>query len=406
MQLGQYELESTTTNWEVDSYKHKYALLSFLGKLDYGYKDKYYFSASYRRDGSSRFHADQRWGDFFSVGASWRLSNESFLKDTQDWLSNLSLRGSYGTSGNDKLINSAGGLVYYGYQATYESYDMYGNAGLHPSALATPDLKWEKNAQFNVAVDFSLFNRVNATVEYYNRASKDLLYYKELPFSSQAGTASGYNTNLGNIRNSGVELTVGANIVRTKNFSWDVDANWTSQNNEITYLPGDAYTFTTRVATYKIAEGHSRWEFFMPSFAGVNPENGNATYYIKDASGNRITTEDFSKVTTEDYEWQGSALPKGFASITNSFRLNGLDLSFMFYGSYGSKMFDYIWLERVTLRNGIGVIQDQVGDRWRKPGDQASQPRWSYDNYTSTRKPTNYFIFNNDFIRLRNLTIG
>jgi hypothetical protein len=328
------------------------------------------------------------------------------MEGTQNWLTNLSLRGSYGTSGNDKLINSDGNMVYYGYQATYASYDMYGNAGLQPSTLATPGLKWEKNAQFNIAADFTLFNRVNATLEYYSRESKDLLYYKELPYSSQAGTAKGLNTNLGDIRNSGVEVTLGANIVRTKDFSWNIDANWTTQNNRITYLPGGEYTFTSRVSTYKIAEGHSRWEFFMPTFAGINPDNGNAMYYIKDDNGNRTTTEDYAKVTLDDYEWHGSTIPKGFASVTNSFKWKDVDLSFMFYGSYGAKMFDYVWLERVTLRNGLGVIQDQVGGRWRQPGDNASQPRWSYDNYTGTRQPTSYFIFNNDYLRLRNLTIG
>lgn len=406
MQLGQYELTSTTTNWKVDSHRHKYALLSFFGRLDYGYKDKYYLSASYRRDGSSRFSEDSRWGNFFSVGGSWRVSQEAFMENTQDWLSNLAFRASYGTSGNDKIINSNGALVYYAYQATYSSKDMYGNAGLQPQTVATPDLKWESNKQFNVAVDFSLFSRLSGTVEYYNRRSDDLLYYKELPYSSQAGEAKGLNTNLGDMRNNGFEFTLSARAINTKDFSWDIDANWTTQKNEIVYLPGGEYTFTSRTSTWKVAEGHSRWEFYMPSFAGVDPQTGNATYYIKDANGNRTTTDDYSKVTLDDYEWQGSALPKGFASLTNTFRYKDFDLSFMLYGSYGSKMYDYVWLERVTLRNGVGVIQDQVEDRWRKPGDNAKQPRWSYDNYQSSRQPSNYFIFKNDFLRLRNLTIG
>jgi TonB-linked SusC/RagA family outer membrane protein len=406
MQLGQYELESTTTNWSVSSHHHKYALLSFLGKIDYGFKDKYYLSGSYRRDGSSRFHKDQRWGDFFSGGASWRISNEPFMEGTKSWLSNLSLRGSYGTSGNDKLIDSGGNLVYYGYQATYEAYDMYGKAGLQPSSLATPELKWEKNAQFNIAADFTLFDRLNITLEYYDRQSKDLLYYKELPLSSQAGSATGQNTNLGNIRNNGFEVTASTRLIHTKDFSWDVDANWTTQKNEITYLPGGEYTFTTRTATYKIAEGHSRWEFFMPSFAGIDPQTGNARFYIFGDDGKRYITDDFSLVTTDDYEWQGSAIPKGFGSLTNSFRYKGFDLSFMFYASYGSKMYDYIWRERVTLRNGVGVIQDLVSGRWKQPGDDATQPRWSKEDYSSTARSTNYFIFDNDFIRLRNLTLG
>lgn len=414
MQLGQYELESTTTNWEVKSHRNKYALLSFLGRIDYGFKDKYYLSGSFRRDGSSRFYKDSRWGNFFSVGASWRISQESFMENINDWLSNLSLRGSYGTSGNDNIINSDGDLIYYAYQANFKSYDlsedqsynMYGNPGLRPSTIATPDLKWESNKQFNIALDFLLFNKLSATVEYYNRRSNDLLYYKDLPYSAQAGSAKGINTNLGDMRNSGFEVTIGTRILNTKDFTWDIDANWTSQKNEIVKLPGGEYTFTSRVSTWKIAEGHSRWEFFMPTYAGVNSETGNAQYYIKDESGNRVITDDFSKVTVNDYEWQGSAIPKGFGSVTNTFGYKGFDMSFMFYGSYGSKMFDYVWLERVTLRNGVGVIQDLVKDRWTKPGDNAYQPRWSYDNYASTRQASSYAIFKNNFIRLRNLTIG
>ncbi len=411
MQLGQYELHSTTTNWSVSdtdnkSERNKYALLSFLGRVDYGLMDKYYLSASFRRDGSSRFHKDNRWGNFFSVGGSWRVSQEAFMASTQNWLSNLSFRASYGTSGNDRLVDSDGFPVMYGYQATFSSYDMYGNPGLRPATVATPDLKWESNKQFNIALDFSLFNRLSGTVEYYNRRSDDLLYYKELPYSAQAGTIKGYNTNLGDMRNSGFEFSLNARAINTKDFSWDIDANVTTLKNEIVYLPGGEFTFTSRVSTWKIAEGHSRWEFFMPSFAGVDPQTGNALYYINDNNGNRTVTDKFSDVKTSDYEWQGSSIPKAFGALTNTFRYKDLDLSFMFYGSFGSKMFDYIWLERVTLRNGVGVVMDQVKDRWRNPGDNASQPRWSREDYMSTRQATNYAIFNNDFVRLRNLTIG
>jgi len=399
MQLGQYEVESTTTNWSASSYRDKYTLLSFLGKIDYGFKDKYYLSASYRRDGSSRFSQDQRWGNFFSVGASWRLSKEKLMENIS-WLDNLSLRASYGTTGNDNIGS------YYAYQATYEADNLYGNAGLKPSTMATPDLKWEKNQQFNVGADFSLFKNISGTVEYYKRKSKDLLYYKELPLSSQVGTATGMNTNLGDIENYGFEVSLNVGIINTKDFRWNVDANWSSLTNKITYLPGGEYTYADRTATYKMAEGHSRYEFFMPSSAGVDSQTGNAMYWIKNNSGSWEKTSNWSDVTTDDYQWQGSALPKGFGSLTNNFQYKGFDLSAMLYYSYGSKMLDYIYCERVTLRGGVGVIQDLVKDRWQEPGDNAYLPRWSNDDYSSTRKATNFWLFNNDYLRLRNVTIG
>jgi TonB-linked SusC/RagA family outer membrane protein len=403
MQLDQYEVESTTTNWSASSVKDTYGLLSFFSKIDYGYDDKYYVSASYRLDGSSRFSKANRWGGFGSAGATWRISREDFLKDVS-WLDNLSLRASYGTTGNDKLYN--GGEIYYAYQATYSSDNMYGVAGLKPSQIATPNLKWEKNIQFNVATDFTIFKTINGTVEYYKRKSKDLLYYKELPLSAQAGSATGINTNLGDIENSGFEVSLSSDIIKTSHFKWNVDVNWSSLKNKITYLPGGEYTFSERTATYKMKEGHSRYEFYMPRNAGVDSQTGDALYWIKNSSGAWETTNDFTKVTTDDYTWRGSALPKGYGAITNSIQYKNFDLSAMLYYSYGSVLLDYIYLERVTLRGGVGVVQDLVKDRWRKPGDNASLPRWSDDNYSSTRKATDFWLFKNNFARLRNLNIG
>ncbi|MDR2467303.1 MAG: SusC/RagA family TonB-linked outer membrane protein [Prevotellaceae bacterium] len=406
MQIGQYEPTSATNSTANDSFWRRYSILSFFAGADYGYGDRYYLSASYRRDGSSLSREKKGWGDFFSVGASWRISGESFFTDDlRKTLTGLMLRGSCGTSGSDRMIDSDGALAYYGYQSAY---GMSGdNAGQRPSTVATWDMKskYEKNAQFNLALDFSLFSRVNVTAEYYNRRSKDLLHNHAMPVPPESGFPT--DENRCDMLNSGIEVTLNANIIRSGDFSWDADFNWTLQHNEITRLSGGEYTFTTRGSTYKIAEGHSRWEFFMPSFAGVDPANGNALYYVKDADGKRITTDDFSKVTLDDYEWQGSALPRGFASLANAFRWKGFDLSFMLYASFGGKMFDYNWLERVTLRGGASVIPELTEDRWRKPGDQAAQPRWSYGSYNMNAPyASNYFLFDNTFVRLRNVTLG
>jgi len=405
MQLGQFELDSTTKDWYVDSFRNRYALLSFLGKIDYGFKDKYYISGSFREDGSSKFAKNNRWGLFFSVGGSWRISMEKFMSNL-NWMDNLLLRASYGTSGNDKLTDENGSPIYYAYQATYAADNMYGNPGLQLETLPTPDLKWEKNAQFNVAADFKVFKKVYGTLEYYFRQSKDLLYRKLLSPSAQSGDATNINTNLGTIENRGLEITLGVNLFQNRNFKWNIDANWSSLNNKITYLPDGEYLYADRTATYKVAEGHSLYEFFMPSNAGVDPQTGDALFWIKDSNGNRVKTNDFSLVTTDDYDWKGSALPKGYGSITNSFGYKGFDLSFMLYYSYGAKLFDYVYMERVTLRRGVGVIQDLVKDRWQKPGDIAYFPRWSDDDYASTRRSTDFWLFDNSYVRLRNLTFG
>lgn len=414
MQLDQYELASTTTNWEVDSKRDRYTLLSFFGKVDYNYMNKYYLSGSLRRDGSSRFSKGSRWGNFFSVGASWRISKERFLEDLK-WIDNLSLRGSYGTSGNDKLIPRETGNgssdpdkeILYAYQGYYTSDNLYNAAGYKPKTLATPDLKWERNEQYNIALDFAFLNRLNGTVEFYTRNSKDLLYYKSLPPSAQMGDAAGYNTNLGNIRNRGVEITLSATAIRHAGFQWNIDVNFSTLNNQITYLPDGAYIYENRGAGYKLEEGHSLFEFFMVKNAGVNPETGNMQYWIRDDNGGWKTTENYSDVTTDDYQYGGTSIPKAFGSITNTFKLKDFDFSFMWYASFGAKMWDYVYLERTTLRDGVGVIQDLVeGKVWIQPGDQAEFPRWSANNYSSTRKYSDFYLFDNDYFRLRNVTLG
>lgn len=414
MQMDQYELASTTMNWDNDSYRNRYTLLSFFGKVDYNFLNKYYLSASLRRDGSSRFHPDNRWGNFFSVGASWRISKEKFLED-QTWIDNLSLRGSYGTSGNDKLIlrntstgvSSADDEILYAYQGYYTSDPLYSIAGYKPKSVATPDLKWEKNEQYNVALDFAFWNRFSGTVEFYTRNSKDLLYYKQLPLSAQVGNAEGYNTNLGNIRNRGIEITLSAVAIQTPSFQWNIDFNVSTLKNEVTYLPDGAYNYENRGAGYRLEEGYSIYEFYMVKNAGVNPENGNMRYWIRDDNGGWTTTENYSDVSSEDYQWCGSAIPSVFGSLTNSFKWKGFDLSFMWYASFGSKMWDYQYQERTTVRDGVGIIQDLVdGEVWMQPGDNAKFPRWSASNYSDTRRNSDFYLFDNDYWRLRNLTFG
>lgn len=418
MELGKFELANTTKEFGVWGGRDKYALLSFFGKIDYNYLDKYYLSASIREDGSSRFKSDNRWGTFWSTGASWRISKESFLENTK-WLDNLSLRGSYGTTGNDKLIvrnasnGKAGNEVLYAYQGTYTNDNLYLEPGLKPSTYSTPDLKWESNHQWNIGLDFSIFNRFNGTIEYYSRTSKDLLYYKELPISAQVGDATGYNTNIGDLRNSGFEITVNANIIREKKIQWTIDANLSTLKNEVTYLPTGAYTYSGVACTYKMEEGKSLYEFIAPQYDGANPDTGLPGWLIKvkDKNGSWTgewkRTEVQSEVTTDDFIYYGSAIPKMFGSITNNLRYKGFDMSFMWYFSYGSKMSDYTYKERIMNRPGVGMVQDLIQDRWRQPGDIGTKlPRWSYTQYGATVKYATNFVFDNNYWRLRNLTIG
>jgi len=412
MDLGKFELANTTYEFGTWGGRDTYGLLSFFGRVDYNYLNKYYLSGSVREDASSRFSPEKRWGTFGSGGASWRISKESFLEDKL-WLNNLALRISYGTTGNDKLIvrdsstGKHGGEVLYGYQGTYTSDDLYQNAGLMPATYPTPDLRWESNHQWNAGLDFSVFNRVSGTIEYYSRTSNGLLFYKDLPISAQVGSATGLNMNIGNLRNRGFEFTINGKIIKMKNFRWDIDANLTTLKNEVTYLPTDAYVYNGTSCTYKMEKGKSIYEFIAPQYDGANPDTGMPGWLIRDGKGGWIRTEDPSAVTTDDYVYSGSAIPSMFGSITNTFGYKGFDFSFMWYYSYGSKMSDYTYKERIMNRPGVGMIEDLIQDRWKQPGDVGTLlPRWSYTQYAGTVKYATNFLFDNHYWRLRNLTLG
>lgn len=301
-QMNQFQVDSATKDYWSSSFSDRYALLSYISKLDYNYDDKYYLSGSFRRDGSSCFAPESRWGNFWSTGASWRISNEKFMEDF-DWIDNLVIRGSYGTSGNDRLIprqsNGKGGSrILYAYQGTYESNNLYNISGLKPASLATPKLHWEKNEQWNIGVDFALFSWLNGTLEYYTRSSDGLLYYQELPLSAQVGNVTGINTNVGDIRNSGFEATLGFQLFNQNKFQWRIDVNMSTLKNEVTKLPTEIGFWSNVVAWYKLEEGGSLYDFWAPRFAGVDPESGYATYYKKDGSVVNKT----AALTKDDYE--------------------------------------------------------------------------------------------------------
>jgi TonB-linked SusC/RagA family outer membrane protein len=409
-----YELDNASgSSYDLESYKDTYRLLSFFGRAEYDYADKYYLSASYRQDGSSRFSKDFRWGGFFSAGASWRLSQEAFIHDIE-WINNLSLRASFGTTGNDNLLNSNDRQNYYAYQGTFEAYNLYGNAGVRLNTAATPDLIWEKNRQFNVGVDFRLFGALSGSAEYFDRSSEDLLYYRDLPLSGVAGAATGYNTNMGNVANRGLELSLNWTPLRGKQFSWNIDANVTILKNEVTSLPDGDYTFTGGGGNsyYLMHEGGSRYDLLAPRYAGVDPQTGNALYWKKifDAEGRetgREKTPNYAEVSsTSQMDVIGSTIPKVYGSLTNSFRYRDFDFSFMLYYSLGSLMYDHMYIESQTMRLGFSLVEDFVKDRWQKPGDQTDYPRLTVTDYSLTRKYTDRFIFKNDYLRLRNMSLG
>jgi len=390
---GLYELSAAARITGASSNEDHFRILSFLSKADYNFDRKYYLSASFRTDGASRFHRDNRWGEFWSLGASWILSEEEFM-ESASWVDNLKLRGSYGTVGNDKV--SAG---YYAYQGLYNTgWNDWDRAGAILSRLPTPNLIWESSQQFDIGVDFSFLGRFHGSVDWFNRKSKDLIFYRPLPPSVGIG---GIDENIGDVRNYGLELELSAQILRSSAFKWNIDLNWSKYKNEITKLPQDE-VYSSR---FKWTEGVSMYEFFGPVWAGVNPETGNNSWY-KFTENGREVTENYSDVNRNDQmQYLGTSIPDYFGAVTNNFSYKGIDLSVMLYYSVGGKMYDGDYLEGVTWRRGFSMSKD-ILDRWTPENRMTDIPRLSEYSQNNTRSYSSQYLFDNSFLRLRNVMLG
>ncbi len=397
---GLYELNSAATGVGSTSYADNYRLLSFFSRAEYDFNDKYYVSASVRTDGSSKFAAQSRWGTFWSLGASWRINNEDFLSDVK-WIDNLKIKASYGAVGSDQLGSN------YLYQGLYGTgYNDYQNAGVLISRLPNETLKWETNLQFNTGIDFALFRRLTGSIEFFNRKSKDLLF--TMPMALSTGF-SGIDRNVGDVKNYGIEATFDIAVVNNDNFQWNINFNATSYKNVITSLPQSEMT----AGVFKWREGQSRYNFWGVEYAGVNPDNGNAQYWMNifdtDEDGNevivdRVITEKTSDVTADNQKkYLGSAIPKVFGGLTNTFAFYGFDISAMLYYSVGGMLYDSDYSQMVNYYRGSSYHPDLLTQAWSETNRNATLPRF---NKNTASVFSNQYLYNNSYLRLRNVTLG
>ncbi|MDR2389669.1 MAG: TonB-dependent receptor [Tannerellaceae bacterium] len=403
---GLTEIGSASEMNSMDSYQDNYRLLSWLSRIEYDYADKYYISGSFRTDGTSRFHPDTRWGNFWSIGASWRISNEEFLK-VYPWIDNLKLKASYGAVGNDDLrIGNASN--YYAYQGLYATgMNDYNNAGVTISRLPNKSLKWESNIQTNIGVDFALFNKLEGGVEWFNRASKDLLF--PMPLAPSTGFGS-IDRNIGNVKNYGIEFELHYQAVNRKDLKWTIDLNGTSYKNIITKLPQEEMNS----GYFKWREGESRYNFWGVEYAGVNPETGNDQFWknIYDTSSGekvltgRELTENLNELTSDDQKkYLGDALPKLFGGFTNTLSYKGIDFSLLIYYSLGGKLYDSDYSQMMSYRTGYSMHPDML-KAWTSENTSAQFPRISTAYANTMGSYSSKFLFDNTFVRLRNITLG
>lgn len=372
------------------------ALMSYVASVNYSYDDKYYASFSFRRDGSSRLSPDTRWGNFWSLSASWRLSQERFMQPLKSVLSDLKLRVSYGVNGN--LPSS-----YYGYQSTYTTGAFYsGKPSPWESTLGNEELTWEKNYALNLGLDIGLFSRVNVSLDWYTRTTKDLLMSKQL--NSISGFSS-LLTNVGQMRNTGVELEVRSNNIKTKDFSWTTAFNLSHNKNKILKLADLPWFVDGR---YVRKEGYPFNTIYLREYAGVDPETGSALYYDNQQDENGNYTK--NKVTDP-----GQASPIPLKDITptisggfmNTFNYKFIDLSFNLSYSFGGYSYDNA--SYILQDDGYSVISNKSTEqrrRWQKPGDITDVPRFVYGNKKGGNYNSSRAIHSTDHIRLKSLILG
>lgn len=392
---GYYEPDVASTLSSFYGNSDQYKLLSFFGSAEYSYQSKYFVSASVRTDGSSRFHPDHRWGTFWSFGGSWKISREKFLEEAaNDWLTNLTLRASYGAQGNDNV-------GYYAYKALYEIGSSFGESTLHASRLETPELSWETNLNLNVGLDFGFWsNRLNGTIEFFQRASKDLLFARDLVPS---GGFSSIDANIGKLKNYGWEFTINGTPVLTKDWTWKLSVNATTYKNEIVELPTDVMWQSTK----KWVKGGSLYDFWLYEWAGVNPENGNPQWYYTDTDGSRKITEDYSSLTSDDKVKMGSSLPKVSGGFQSDLTWRDLSLSMLFSYAIGGKLYnnDYKSMISVSGGNGSTLSKDML-NRWTPDNRYTDIPRLSYDQTSYFTSSSSRWLVNRSFLRLKTVTLS
>ena len=393
-------------------YRTAWAKQSYFTQWRYDYDSRYYGELSLRRDGRSNFGSNNRYGNFFSVSGAWNINNESWFK--ADWVDQLKLRAAFGSVGNVPT-------------SLYPSYSLYSvgatyneNPGALISQIGNKDLTWEKTYTTGVGVDASFWqNRLHATLDYYIKNTSNILY--QVPVTGLVGVTSIWK-NIGKMRNTGIELTVGGDIIRTKDLTWNVTANISHNSNELRdlYKQRDANgnyvvkpvlisdgTSIAGTAQRILEIGEPVDTYYMKEWAGVNPEDGKPQWYMDDANGNKVKTDSYSKAS---YYKCGKASPDVYGSFSTSLFYKNFDLQANFGYSLGGQIYSYYRQEFDSDGAYAGdrnQMKLQKGwSRWEKPGDIATHPRAMYNNQDKGNLASSRYLESSDYLKLRSLTLG
>jgi TonB-linked SusC/RagA family outer membrane protein len=374
--------------------RYKETLQSFFGQINYAYKNKYLFTGSIRRDGSSKFGDDKKYGTYWSLGGAWNITDEPFVKKNLRWLGYLKIRGSVGSAGNagaiwpltrfDRVYNTTylGGIAIY-------------SGGNSP---ANPDVKWENTFSWDAGVETRLLKgRIAFTLDIYKRITSDLIYNIQLPQNS--GFVS-ILANVGEMENKGVEVSFLADVIRSGEFVWKVSANWSTNQNIL--VKTNVPLVQTLGPFIGNQEGQSFNSFYLVKWAGVDPADGTPLWYDADGKVSKVYN------STNARQFVGKSMPDGFGAFTNSFSFKNWELSVMLYYQYGAKIYD----EALSILSTDGqnpYFTNEVTDAlnyWRQPGDVAPNPRRLVNNPDGGTQPSTRYLFDASYVRLQNIILS
>ncbi|QEH42208.1 TonB-dependent receptor [Chitinophaga sp. XS-30] len=372
-------------------------LLSQFGQVNYAYAGKYMLSASLRRDASSVFGSKERWGTYWSVGSGWILSEENFLKQHDKIISSLKLRGSIGVAGSSAPIGNS---------TRYDLLELrsyQGQVALTPVSFGSqlsggnPNIKWEKTFTWDAGLEAKLFSgRINLTFDIYNKKTSNLIYKMNLPLTT--GNLSLLN-NIGDLRNSGTEIAISADLIRRKHLTWNLRADWSSNQNKL--IKADVPLTTLTGGLLSNEEGRSFNSFYLKEWAGVNSEDGKPQWI--DSTGK--TTGNYNQAISS---FVGKPSPDAFGSVINTISYMGFSISAHLYYQYGFKLYDWAF-SQTYLNDGeypyIHQVRESL-DRWQKPGDKAANPVRKLNNTDGGTRASTRYLFDGDYIRLKNIVIS
>lgn len=402
---GIYEFDNFATPVSLGGSTTNKTLEGYFMRANYNFDNKYYISGSARRDGSSVFSKESRWGTFYSVGASWRIDQEGFM-DNVSFIDQLKIRGSYGEVGNDALGDP---VDYFISQPRYSLTSNAGNPAIIYSDIGNSALQWETIESFDVALEFALFNNfLEGSVEYYKRNSSDLLYDLPIALSNGLNTVP---TNIGDMYNSGFEVGLTTHLVNKNDFRWDVILQASTFKNEITSLPDPFINGSKRWE-----EGRSRFDFYLLRTAGVDPATGDQLFLMfeLDDDGNSVPVLDGNGVQETTNDWQeteraytgDSTIPDLLGSVANSLSYKGFSLDFLITYGIGGKILDNGYSAMMHSGNFGSSYHPDILNAWRQPGDVTDVPRLENGNADLVQTQSDRFLTDASFWALKNVNIG